>query len=143
MSAERSSTRQVSSSANGIDTKPKSGLVLNLQSLGPLFAQFPADAEDQRVRLNLDSQGGWLVRPAELARRLKIEEAALRKQGALGLIDSRLDRGYGRDEGRSRVTITVGKFSWQGIFGADGFLISEFQWQRPSHVLASNRRTAL
>jgi hypothetical protein len=66
------------------------------------------------VRLDLDEQGGWLITPAELARRLGMEVEALQRQAVLGLVDSRLDRGYGRDEGRSRVTVIVGKFGWQG-----------------------------
>ena len=91
------------------------------------------------MRLDLDEKGGWLVRPAELAHRLGIEEWVLRSQAARGHMDSRLDRGYGRDEGRSRVTITVSTYSWQGIFGADGQLISEFRWQRRPSARAVDR----
>ncbi|MGZ7865432.1 hypothetical protein ACXR8U_07230 [Methylobacterium radiotolerans] len=50
------------------------------------------------MRLDLDGQGGWLITPAQLAHRLGMSEPALRRQAALGHIDSRLDRGYGRDE---------------------------------------------
>ena len=57
-----------------------------------------------------------------------MEEWALRQEADRGHIDSRLDRGYGRDVGRTRVTVIVGKFGWQGIFHADGHLISEFRW---------------
>ncbi|MDE4915178.1 hypothetical protein PQI07_31710 [Methylobacterium sp. 092160098-2] len=95
------------------------------------------------MRLDLDDNGGWLIQPAELARRLRIEEAALLRQGLLGLIDSRLDLGYAHDEGRSQVTISVGKFSWQGTFGPDGFLLTEFRWNRQPSTMAANRRTAL
>jgi hypothetical protein len=98
--------------------------------------------EDQRMRLDLDKQGGWLIKPAELARRLGIEEWALRKQAALDRIDSRLDRGYGRDEGRSRVTIIVDKFGWQGIVSPDGYLLAEFSWEPQPSAMALNRRKA-
>jgi hypothetical protein len=57
-----------------------------------------------------------------------MEEWALRQEADRGHIDSRLDRGYGRDVGRTRVTVIVGKFGWQGIFHAEGHLISEFRW---------------
>lgn len=90
------------------------------------------------MRLDLDEQGGWLVTPAELAHRLGISEWALRRQAGLGRIDSRLDLGYGRDVGRSRVTVIVGKRGWQGIFRADGGLISEFRWEpQPSAAARS------
>jgi hypothetical protein len=92
------------------------------------------------VRLNLDEQGGWPITPAELARRLGMEEWALRRQAVLDQIDCRLDRGYGRDEGRSRVTVIVGKFGWQGIFHADGHLLSEFRWEPQPSAMALNRR---
>ncbi|WP_267360935.1 MULTISPECIES: DUF6522 family protein [unclassified Methylobacterium] len=95
------------------------------------------------MRLELDEQGGWLITPAEQARRLGMEEYALRRQAILGHIDSRLDRGYGRDEGRCRVTIIVGKFGWQGIFLADGRLLSEFRWEpQPSAMVVNRRRAA-
>ncbi|WP_139234181.1 DUF6522 family protein [Methylobacterium pseudosasicola] len=95
------------------------------------------------MRLDLDKQGGWRIKPAELARRLGVEEWILRRQVALDRIDSRLDRGYGRDEGRSRVTITGDKFGWQGIFGADGQLLTEFRWEPRPSAMAVNRREAL
>ncbi|MCJ2138396.1 DUF6522 family protein [Methylobacterium sp. J-026] len=94
------------------------------------------------MRLDLDEQGGWLIRPDELAQRLRIDEQLLRREAALGRIESRLDRGHGRDEGRSRVTVTVGKHSWQGTFGADGILIAEFRWERHSSAMAVNRENA-
>jgi hypothetical protein len=98
--------------------------------------------EDQRMRLDLDKQGGWLIKPAELARRLGMTEWTLRKQAALDRIDSRLDRGYGRDAGRSRVTIIVDKFGWQGIFNPDGYLLAEFRWEPQPSTMAINRRKA-
>jgi hypothetical protein len=58
-----------------------------------------------------------------------MEEWALRQEADRGHIDSRLDRGYGRDVGRTRVTVIVGKFGWQGVFHAEGHLISEFRWR--------------
>lgn len=94
------------------------------------------------MRLYLDDQGGWPITPAELARRLGIGEGELRQQAALGLIDCRLDRGYGRDEGRARVTVIVGRFGWQGIFHADGHLLSEFRWEpRPSGMVVNGHGT--
>ncbi|MCJ2049376.1 DUF6522 family protein [Methylobacterium sp. J-070] len=95
------------------------------------------------MRLDLDEQGGWLIKPAELARRLGVAEWSLRREAALDCIDSRLDRGYGRDEGRSRVTITVGKVSWQGIFGPNSQLLSEFRWESQRSTMAINRRRAM
>ncbi|MHC2106435.1 DUF6522 family protein [Methylobacterium sp. CM6246] len=95
------------------------------------------------MRLDLDKQGGWLTKPSELARRLGMTEWALRRQAALDGIDSRLDRGYGRDEGRSRVTITVGKFGWQGIFSPQGELLAEFRWEPQLSAMAINRRRAM
>ncbi|MHC2106458.1 DUF6522 family protein [Methylobacterium sp. CM6246] len=92
------------------------------------------------MRLDLDRQGGWLIKPPELARRLGMTEWALQRQAALDRIDSRLDRGYGRDKGRSRVTITVGKFGWQGIFGPDGQLLTDFHWEPQPSAMAINRR---
>ena len=94
------------------------------------------------MRLDLDEQGGWLIRPAELARRLGVEEWFLQKLATLDRIDSRLDRGYGRDEGRSRVTMIVDKFGWQGIFGPDGELLAEFRWKPRPSAMAINRRMA-
>lgn len=91
------------------------------------------------MRLDLDKQGGWLIKPSELARRLGMTEWALRRQAALDRIDSRLDRGYGRDEGRSRVTITVGKFGWQGVFSPQGELLAEFRWEPQPSAMAINR----
>ena len=90
------------------------------------------------MRLDLDEQGGWLVTPAELAHRLGISEWALRRQAGLGRIDSRLDLGYGRDAGRSRVTVIVGRCGWQGIFRADGGLISEFRWEPQPSMAAKS-----
>ena len=92
------------------------------------------------MRLDLDKQGGWLIKPADLARRLGVEEWILRRQAALDRIDSRLDRGYGRDEGRSRVTITGDSFGWQGIFGPDGQLLTDFHWEPQPSAMAINRR---
>jgi hypothetical protein len=57
-----------------------------------------------------------------------MEEWSLRQEADRGHIDSRLDRGYGRVVGRTRVTVIVGKFGWQGVFHAEGHLISEFRW---------------
>jgi hypothetical protein len=57
-----------------------------------------------------------------------MEEWALWHEADRGHIDSRLDRGYGRDVGRTRVTVIVGKFGWQDVFHAEGHLISEFRW---------------
>ena len=94
------------------------------------------------MRLDLDEQGGWLIQPDELARRLRIEEPVLRSEAADGRVDSRLDRGYGRDEGRSRVMITVGRHCWQGTFGADGRLIAEFRWERHLNAMTINRENA-
>jgi hypothetical protein len=94
------------------------------------------------VRLHLDEQGSWLIGPAELAHRLGVSEWTLRRQASLGLVDSRLDRGYGRDEGRSRVTVTIDKFGWQGIFGPAGELLSEFRWEPRPSAMAINRRMA-
>jgi hypothetical protein len=61
----------------------------------------------------------------------------------LDRIDSRLDRGYGRGAGRSRVTITVDKFGWQGIFGPHGDLLAEFRWEPQPSAMAVSRRGAL
>ncbi|MBP2493840.1 hypothetical protein ABID82_004679 [Methylobacterium sp. PvP062] len=94
------------------------------------------------MRLDLDGQGGWLITPAQLAHRLGMSEPALRRQAALGHIDSRLDRGYGGDEGRSRVTVIVGKFGWQGIFHADGRLLSEFRWEPRPSTMSLNKLKA-
>jgi hypothetical protein len=95
------------------------------------------------VRLDLDRHGGWLIKPAELARRLGVNEWTLRRLAKLHRIDSRLDRGYGRDAGRSRVTITVDKFGWEGIFGPDGYLLAECRWEPQPSAMAINRRRAL
>ncbi|MCJ2142102.1 DUF6522 family protein [Methylobacterium sp. E-066] len=81
------------------------------------------------MRLDLDEDGGWLITPAELAHKFGLEEWVLRRQAALGCVESRIARGYGRYKGRSRVTIIVGKLGWQGTFAASGELLTEFRWE--------------
>ncbi|MCJ2125890.1 DUF6522 family protein [Methylobacterium sp. J-077] len=81
------------------------------------------------MRLDLDEHGGWLITPAELAQRFGVEEWVLLRQADLGCVESRIARGYGKDKGRSRITIIVGRLGWQGTFAADGMLLTEFRWE--------------
>ncbi|GEP08120.1 DUF6522 family protein [Methylobacterium oxalidis] len=77
------------------------------------------------MRLDLDPRGSWLVDPRDLAARLGISVAYLKRQMSRGLVTSRLDPGREEDEGRSRITIRAAIAAWEGIFDRDGHLISE------------------
>ncbi|AWN42767.1 DUF6522 family protein [Methylobacterium durans] len=77
------------------------------------------------MRLDLDLRGSWLVDPRDLAARLGISVAYLKRQMSLGHVTSRLDPGRDEDEGRSRITIRVVTAAWEGIFDREGVLISE------------------
>ena len=77
------------------------------------------------MRFDRDVHGDWLVDPGELACRLGMTSADLRRRMRIGLVTSRIERGSQEDEGRLRVTVRAGTTAWQGTFDTDGELVSE------------------
>ncbi|QDI81678.1 hypothetical protein E8E01_15100 [Methylorubrum populi] len=77
------------------------------------------------MRFDRDSEGAWIIDPADLAVKLGMTSAQLQSQERRGLVGSRVEIGSGSDEGRSRVTVTTEYSGWQGLFDVCGALIGE------------------
>ncbi|GEP07763.1 DUF6522 family protein [Methylobacterium oxalidis] len=80
------------------------------------------------MRYDLDPSGNWVVDPDDLAAKLGLPSERLQSEMKLGLVRSRVERGSGDDEGRSRVTVQSRQAAWQGVFDLNGNLISERRW---------------
>ncbi|MDP4004151.1 DUF6522 family protein [Methylobacterium sp. NEAU K] len=80
------------------------------------------------MKLMLGHQGDWVVGPRELASRLDVRVADLKRMKRRGQVDAKLATGDGQDTGLSRVTVRLPDRGWSGTFDQGGALISEDVW---------------
>lgn len=80
------------------------------------------------MRLTMGHLGDWIVDPHELAERLGVSDAYLKRSERRGLVDSRIKAGEGEAEGLTRVTVRLHDKGWRGLFDGHGLLISEERW---------------
>lgn len=80
------------------------------------------------MKLMLGHQGDWVVDPRELASRLDVRVADLKRMKRRGQVDAKLATGDGQDTGLSRVTVRLPDRGWSGTFDQGGALISEDVW---------------
>ena len=77
------------------------------------------------MRLDLGHKGDWIVDPRELALRLGVSLAVLKRQERLGQVDARIKSGSGAGADQTRVTIRLHDTGWRGTFDRSGALIAE------------------
>lgn len=80
------------------------------------------------MRLDIGHKGDWLVDPRELAVRLDVRVADLKRMKRQGQLNAKLATGDGEDLGLSRVTVRLSDRGWSGIFDQAGALIHEEMW---------------
>ena len=80
------------------------------------------------MKLELDHKGDWVVDPRELAARLDVRVADLKRMKRRGQVDAKLASGDGEDLGLSRVTVRLPDRGWSGIFDQAGALVHEEMW---------------
>ncbi|MCJ2115904.1 DUF6522 family protein [Methylobacterium sp. J-001] len=78
------------------------------------------------MRLDLGHKGDWIVDPRELASRLGVSMAALKRHERLGQVEARIKSGSGT--GQTCVTVRLHGKGWRGTFDGSGALIAEEQW---------------
>jgi hypothetical protein len=116
----------------GIGTRPRSkGYVLR-SVIGVIVGLSPASAAELMgiscVKLIFGHEGDWVVDPRELAARLDVRVADLKRLKRRGQVDAKLATGDDEDLGLSRVTVRLPGRGWSGIFDQGGVLISEEMW---------------
>lgn len=79
------------------------------------------------MRLTLGHLGDWIVDPRELASRLGVSSAELKRLQKRGQVDARIAGGPGQGDGRTRVTVRLNDQCWRGVFDRGGELIGEEQ----------------
>ncbi|AYO84673.1 MULTISPECIES: DUF6522 family protein [Methylobacterium] len=80
------------------------------------------------MRLDLGHKGDWIVDPRELALRLGVSVAALKRHERLGQVEARIKPGSGADADETRVTVRLNDKGWRGTFDRSGALIAEERW---------------
>ncbi len=84
--------------------------------------------EARFMRLTLGHQGDWVVDPRDLAARLDVRVADLKRMKRRGQVVAKLATGDGEEAGLSRVTVRLSDRGWSGIFDQGGTLIREEMW---------------
>ncbi len=80
------------------------------------------------VNLAFGRMGDWLVDPRELAPRLGVSTADLKRTNRQGRLDARVVSSEGDGVCLTRVTVRLHDRGWRGIFDASGALVSEEMW---------------
>ncbi|MCJ2059079.1 hypothetical protein MKL09_21375 [Methylobacterium sp. J-048] len=78
------------------------------------------------MRLDLGHKGDWIVDPRELASRLGVSMAVLKRQERLGQVEAWIKAGSQADQ--TCVTVRLHGKGWRGTFDGSGALISEERW---------------
>jgi hypothetical protein len=84
--------------------------------------------EVHSMRLTLDYRGDWIVDPRELAERLGVSTAYLRRMEQQGHVDARIRASADEEPGHTRVTVRLLNKGWRGVFDQSGTLLSEDAW---------------
>lgn len=80
------------------------------------------------MRLTMGHLDDWIVDPRELADRLGVSAAHLKRSKRLGYVDARIKALEGEDQGQTKVTVRLHDKGWRGLFDCNGDLIGEEAW---------------
>ena len=80
------------------------------------------------VKLAFGRMGDWLVDPRELAPRLGVSTADLKRMDRQGRLDARVASSDGDGICLTRVTVRLHDRGWRGSFDESGALVSEEMW---------------
>lgn len=80
------------------------------------------------MRLDLDLPGSWIFNPEDLAQRIGVSAAALKRSVNEGRARVLIVPGSWADVGSSRVTVHLYDGGWQGTFDQSGQLVAEHVW---------------
>lgn len=96
------------------------------------------DTNDPGIAVEED---GIVLDAAFLATRFSLSEGRMRNLMARRMVQSRVERGEGEDDGRWRLTVRIGNRIWCGIVAADGALQSESMGLSPARPVNRPPRT--
>lgn len=77
------------------------------------------------MRIERDTRGDYVLDPDELAPKLGLSAAELRRRMKAGLVTSLVEAGQGEDTDLCRLTARCGGAVWRAIIGAGGSIIRE------------------
>ncbi|WP_146204015.1 DUF6522 family protein [Aminobacter sp. AP02] len=94
--------------------------------------------EGNRMKLEPDQSGDYVLEPRFLAQRLSIEEHELQRRMRLGLVTSRVECGIDGDKGLKRLTVRNRNSVWRAIVDADNRIVSEESFELEQAAAAAN-----
>ncbi|WP_454287834.1 DUF6522 family protein [Rhizobium arsenicireducens] len=77
------------------------------------------------MQIERDSNGDFILDPAELAQRFGLSAAEFRRHQEQGLVKSTVEVGEGEDVGTSRLSLRIGNRIWRAILDANGQVTRE------------------
>jgi hypothetical protein len=78
--------------------------------------------------MRLDLAGNWIVDPEDVARRIGVSAATLKRSVLEGDARVLIAPGTRVDAGSARVTVHLFDGGWQGTFDRSGQLVAEHVW---------------
>ncbi|MCJ2048688.1 hypothetical protein [Methylobacterium sp. J-070] len=80
------------------------------------------------MRLDLDLPGSWIIDPEDVALRIGVSPAALKRSVVEGNARLLIVPGSWVGAGSSRVTVHLYDGGWQGTFDRSGQLVADHVW---------------
>ncbi len=77
------------------------------------------------MKLECDGNGDFVLDPAVLTEKLRVDPDRLRRSMRLGLVTSKVEVGTGGDEGTWRLTVRSGNAVWRAIIDSDYEVVGE------------------
>jgi hypothetical protein len=79
----------------------------------------------KRMHIVRDSGGDFVLDPVELSSKFVLKPDDFRSRMQRGLVLSRVETGFGDDEGTTRLSLRLGNRLWQAILDAEDRVTSE------------------